>query len=99
MPKLSRPIALACALTACSTSDTKCPVRESDKALVDHALNLYGAGKVSAGDLEKSFNIQVVHLSSMTCMEFYLKPGTVGGDQTWCFNKAGKKVLSFQNGQ
>lgn len=87
------------ALAACNRADTACPVRPSDQNIVNHALDVYGDGKMSRQELLSSNYISVVYLPKMTCVGFNLRPGTAGGDDTLCFDENGRKVLSYRNGQ
>ena len=75
-----------------------CPVRESDAAIVNRALDVYGKGKVDRDQLRRSFDIAVVYLPKMTCVGFNVKAGTAGGDETLCFDKTGREVISYSNG-
>ena len=73
-------------------------IRESDEAIVNKALDIYGKGKVSRADLLKTYYINVVYLPTMTCVGFNLRPGTLGGDETMCFDEHGKQIVSYRNG-
>ena len=94
----TRSIILVFALAACSSPKTNCPVRESDQAIVNHALDVYGKGKISRKDILQSNDIAVVYLPDMTCIGFNVRAGTAGGDETMCFDRNGRKVLGYRNG-
>jgi hypothetical protein len=86
-------------LDGCSPSVESAHVRASDEQIVNKALDIYGHGKVSREDLRRSYDINVVYLPQMTCVGFNLKPGTAGGDDALCLDKAGQRVvLQYTNG-
>jgi hypothetical protein len=87
------------ALAACNNANPSCAIRDSDRAIVNRALDAYGKGKISRETVLGSSNVQVVYLPHMTCIGFNLKHGTVGGDETLCFDDDGRQVLSYTNGQ
>jgi hypothetical protein len=67
--------------------------------IVDKALDIYGHGKVSREEIRRSNDINVVYLPTMTCVGFNLLPGTLGGDDTMCFDPSGQRVvLQHRNG-
>jgi hypothetical protein len=80
-------------------SPARSSIRASEEPIVNKALDIYGHGKISRKDLRKSFDLNVVYLPSMTCVGFNLLPGTLGGDDTICFDKSGQRVvLKYRNG-
>ena len=91
-------VGLIC-FSGCSRSANPTHVRTTDEPVVNKALDIYGHGKVSREDLRRSFDINVVYLPQMTCVGLNLKPGTAGGDDTICLDKAGQHVvLQYTNG-
>ena len=86
-------------LVGCSRSANRTQIRTSDEPIVDKAQDIYGHGKVSREDLRGSYDINIVYLPQMTCVGFNLRPGTAGGDDTLCLDKAGQRVvLHYTNG-
>ena len=85
-------------LAVASCSRPTSHIRESDEPVVNKALDIYGKGKVSRADLLKSYDVAVVYLPNMTCVGFNLRAGTAGGDETMCFDKTGRQVVSYRNG-
>lgn len=86
-------------LSGCSGSAEPTHVRASDDQIINKALDIYGHGKVSRENLRKSYDLNVVYLPQMTCVGFNLRPGTAGGDDTLCLDKAGQRVvLQYTNG-
>lgn len=99
MRQLHRVFVPLLALAACNRANTECRIRPADQDIVNHALDVYGNGKISRNELLASNIISVVYLPKMTCVGFNLKPGTAGGDDTLCFDKDGRMVLSYRDGQ
>ena len=91
-------VLLVLSLSACHRSAEATHVRASEEAIVNKALDIYGHGKVSREELRRSYDINVVHLSTMTCVGFNLRPGTAGGDDTMCFDRSDNLVLTYTNG-
>src|SRR4051794_2944474 len=85
-------------LSGCTRSSEATHVRPSDEPIVNRALDIYGHGKVSRAALRRSYDINVVYLPTMTCVGFNLRQTTAGGDDTMCFDKSGKLVLTYTNG-
>ena len=98
MRPLSNWILMLPFLSACQHSDAACSNRTLHDPIVERALQLYGKGRITPEQLRKTFEISVVYLPNMTCVGFNLKSGTLGGDETWCFDKSGRKILSYVNG-
>ena len=89
--------ALTC-FAACSPQADTPHVRPSEQALVNRALDIYSKGKVTRAELLKTVDPVVVYLPKMTCVGLNLKPGTMGGDTTMCFDRAGKFLGYYVNG-
>lgn len=86
-------------LAGCRTASTlECGVRESERPIVSRALDIYSKGKVSREHLLRDVDPVVVYLPNMTCVGLNLKPGHAGGDETMCFDRDGRQVLYYRNG-
>lgn len=84
------------AASACSRPVSH--IRESDEPIVNKALDDYGKGKISRTDLLKTYDVVIVYLPNMACVGFNLRGGMAGGDETFCYDKVGRKVVSYRNG-
>jgi hypothetical protein len=73
-------------------------IRPSEKAVVAKAVQWYGDGKMSDDDVLRQVKPAVVYLPTMTCVGLNLRGMVLGGDTTVCFDKSGKQVLSYVNG-
>jgi hypothetical protein len=91
-------VALVLLLGLASCSQPAPESRTPDDPIVNKALDIYGKGKVSRSDLLRSYDVNVVYLPNMTCVGLNLRPGTAGGDDTMCFDKSEKLVLTYVNG-
>ena len=82
----------------CSQRQVEPDIRPSERAIVDKALEIYGKGKVDRTQLLNRYNPVVVYLPDMTCVGINLKAGIAGGDTTICFDRTGKQVVYYING-
>ncbi|MDQ3246560.1 MAG: hypothetical protein M3Q52_06670 [Pseudomonadota bacterium] len=96
---LATAISVGTTLGACSSEQEMPHVRPSEETLVHKALDIYREGKVSRAELLKTYDPVVVYLPKMTCVGLNLKDDSFGGDQTMCFDRSGKQVVSYLNGQ
>jgi hypothetical protein len=61
-------------------------------------MDTFRHGKSSREALRRRYHINVVYLPTMACVGFNLMPPALGGDQTMCFDKTGKLVLTYRDG-
>ena len=73
-------------------------VRPSEEVVVNKALDLYGKGKLSRGEILETVTPVVVYLPTMACVGLNLNEGVLGGDTTVCFDETGKQVVYYVNG-
>jgi hypothetical protein len=69
-------------------------VAESDRPIVRAALDIYGRRNIPRS-LSDS-DLAVVHLPKLTCVEIRANSGAPAGDQTMCFDKSRRLVLSYK---
>jgi hypothetical protein len=93
---LARCLAYATLAIAVSCSAPESRVR--DDPIVNKALDIYGKGKISRAHLRAEYDINIVYLPKMTCVGLNLRPGTVGGDTTMCFDKSGRFLGYYIDG-
>lgn len=93
-----RILALGPLAAACSYSTSTPSIRSADQPYVNKALAIYSKGKVTKEYLLQSVNPAVVYLPNMTCVGLNLRPGVLGGDTTMCFDKNGRQVVYYVNG-
>ena len=70
-----------------------------ERLYVERAIELYsGNGKISRAEVFRRVDPVVVYLPDMTCVGMNLRRGVVGGDSTVCFDKSGRRVLTYRIG-
>lgn len=74
------------------------PYDQTDKPLVDRALDIYGGGSMSRKDVLRTRYPVVVRLPEMTCVGLNLRRWMLGQDRTICFrNSDGEVVVDYHS--
>jgi hypothetical protein len=84
-------------LASCMRNPPEREIRESDEPLVNKAVAMYTHGTITPDEFRKAHVVAVVYLPSMTCVGINLKPGAGGTDQTTCFDKVKRLVLTYKS--
>jgi hypothetical protein len=90
--------ALGAFLTACSDEAQITNVRRSEQAVVIKTLD-FVAKRISRAELLAKYDPVVVYLPTMTCEGLNLKENWARGDTTVCFDRNGRQVLHYLNGE